>query len=159
MKSIFFLAALVLSLGACKNPKNASTETTVLSIKHGTSFGHCRGYCTKEKIYTPTAIESIETSRDPEREPAKNSLSDFSESEFKALVATIDFEKWNALEERIGCPDCADGGAEYIEITTTKGTKRVTFEYGANVEPIQALILKLRRHKETLEKSKMEMDR
>ncbi|MCC6702329.1 MAG: hypothetical protein IT221_12445 [Fluviicola sp.] len=156
MKSILFLAVIVLSLGACKNPKNATTENTVLSIKHGTSFGHCRGYCTKEKIYTPTSCESIELSRDSEREPARNSLSNFTQAEFNALVATIDFEKWNALEERIGCPDCADGGAEYIEITTTNGTKRVTFEYGANVEPIQALINKLRNHKETLEKSKLE---
>jgi hypothetical protein len=159
MKSIFFLAVIVLSLGACKTPKTVTSDIQVLSIKHGTSFGHCRGYCTKESIYTPTTFEYIESSRDAEKEPARITKNNFTEAEFQTLVATIDFNKWNALEERIGCPDCADGGAEYIEITTTAGTKRVTFEFGASVAEIQELILKLRNRKVTLEKSKMEMDR
>ena len=34
------------------------------------------------------------------------------------------------MPETIGCPDCADGGAEWIEIKLANGEKhKVTFEY------------------------------
>ena len=48
------------------------------------------------------------------------------------------------LDDRIGCPDCADGGAEWIEIDSMDGVKRVTFENGQTVNGIEPLVEKLR---------------
>jgi hypothetical protein len=33
------------------------------------------------------------------------------------------------MDTVIGCPDCADGGAEWLELGFEKEVKRVTFEY------------------------------
>ena len=46
------------------------------------------------------------------------------------LQTLIDFLVMQDLEDVIGCPDCADGGATYIELTQNGETKRVTFETG-----------------------------
>ena len=48
------------------------------------------------------------------------------------------------FEDVIGCPDCADGGGEWIEVTFDDTVKRITFEYGDTLEPIQNLIDQMR---------------
>ncbi|MDO8435184.1 MAG: hypothetical protein Q7S89_00695, partial [bacterium] len=67
-----------------------------------------------------------------------------SSDEWNSLVGALDVKKFNLLPERIGCPDCADGGAEWIEIFDGKATKKVTFEYGASISGIDPFITKLR---------------
>jgi hypothetical protein len=52
------------------------------------------------------------------------------------------------LYNRIGCPDCADGGAEWIQVDWIDESKRVTFENGRMVEGIEKLIEKLRQMRE-----------
>jgi hypothetical protein len=54
------------------------------------------------------------------------------------LVSAIDLEAFENLDEVIGCPDCTDGGAEWLEIVTLKGRHKVTYEYTAPPEPIKA---------------------
>ena len=44
----------------------------------------------------------------------------------------------------IGCPDCADGGGEWVEVMFDDTVKRITFEYGDTLEPIQNLIDQMR---------------
>jgi hypothetical protein len=46
----------------------------------------------------------------------------------------------------IGCPDCADGGGEWIEVSVAGESHRVTFDNGANIEAIQPLIELMRSH-------------
>ncbi|CAF4279798.1 unnamed protein product, partial [Rotaria sordida] len=48
------------------------------------------------------------------------------------------------LDDRIGCPGCADGGIEWIEVNWSKESKRVTFEYEALINGIEELIKYLR---------------
>ena len=48
------------------------------------------------------------------------------------------------LEEVIGCPDCTDGGVEWIEITTSELSHKVTFEYFNEPEETQNYIDDLR---------------
>jgi hypothetical protein len=49
------------------------------------------------------------------------------------------------LPTTIGCPDCADGGAEWIEIELVDGGKhKVTFEYRHEPEKVKDYIIKLR---------------
>lgn len=52
------------------------------------------------------------------------------EEVWSELQTLIDFVVMQELEEVIGCPDCADGGATYIELTQNGESKRVTFETG-----------------------------
>ena len=68
----------------------------------------------------------------------------FTHAKWKKLVALLDLKTFQALDDQIGCPDCADGGAEWIEVKWLKKSKRVTFENGQTVKGIEGLIEKLR---------------
>jgi hypothetical protein len=70
-----------------------------------------------------------------------------------AIAKELDFRVINAMNEVYGCPDCADGGSEWIEIRNEEGTehtKRVTFEYGKAPKEIEKLVNLLRPLKEEL---------
>ena len=43
-----------------------------------------------------------------------------------------------------GCPDCADGGSEWVEITHEGITKRVTFEAYNSIPENNELVIQLR---------------
>jgi hypothetical protein len=68
-----------------------------------------------------------------------------SNAQWTTLSSYVDFEKFSSLDDRIGCPDCVDGGAEWIEIDNGKTTKKVTFEYGDTIPKIDSLIVELRK--------------
>lgn len=147
-----FLLVTLLSFSACKTSQRTRSEWEIMRITHGTSFGHCRGYCIKEMTLTAEKLNFSELSRDTTNFPKKTTSQTFSKKQLDKLIAEISPEKWNALSERIGCPDCADGGAEYIELVTNKGTKRVTFEYGSDVPEIRTFLAQLRTLRQTVEK-------
>ena len=50
-------------------------------------------------------------------------------TEWNSINNNIDLDAFYNLEEVIGCPDCADGGAAWIEIQTLTKTHKVTFDY------------------------------
>jgi hypothetical protein len=131
-------------------PSVASQNGQVISILHGTSYGHCIGYCVKEELYRELSIRTMQSSRDPENNPEKTSESPLSDGEFAELVSLIDWNKWNQLEVVIGCPDCADGGAEYLEITTPEGKRRVTFDAGSNPDGLEKLLDYMRKKRTEL---------
>ena len=56
----------------------------------------------------------------------------------------IDLMAIGDLPETIGCPDCADGGGEWIQVFTPMGEARVTFPFGDNVDSISPLLKKIR---------------
>ena len=45
-----------------------------------------------------------------------------------------------ALKEIIGCPDCLDGGAEWIEVSCDGKAHRVEFDYHAPPSAISHLV-------------------
>ena len=53
----------------------------------------------------------------------------FSSEEWDSLTHLIDPDAFLALDSVIGCPDCADGGAEWIEIEYGDQSHKVSFEY------------------------------
>ena len=61
--------------------------------------------------------------------------------EFAGLAAAA---KIDGLPERIGCPDCADGGAESLTIVTAGATKTITFDHGAAIKEAQPLLDRVR---------------
>jgi hypothetical protein len=64
--------------------------------------------------------------------------------QWQRLVQLIDVATFSRLEPVYGCPDCADGGAEWIEIEQGEQRNRVTFEYNATLDPIAALAEEIR---------------
>ena len=118
----------------------------IIQIKTGTSFGECFGYCLSElniigseaDYYLNSWIED-----DSVYQPVEISdVIDF--SIWEDLNTQFNFEIFMSLDSIIGCPDCADGGAEWFEIATNDTIKRVTIEYGDSLDGLNNYIDLLR---------------
>lgn len=152
MKLTIFLAVLLSVFTACETPKKVVSDDTIISITHGTNFGHCRGYCRKEVIFMEDKVMYSQSGVDTAATPVKGSGISNSSKEWSKLVGPLNWKKFNAMKESYGCPDCADGGSEYIEIRTMKGTKRVTIEYGTAFPDLEPLLTELRTQRKKVEK-------
>ncbi len=157
------LTIVVASCGTAKNGKSDATKsnktessTGIISILHGTSFGNCRGYCIKEETYSMNSLFMAQKAWDSTRLKPVTSTTSFSAKEFEAICKTVDLKKWNGLSEKIGCPDCADRGSEYVIITTKKGSKQVVFDAYSDVEDIKELLTLLREKRKQLEGSELQ---
>ena len=76
--------------------------------------------------------------------PEQQFSDDIDAQQWDRLVSLIDFEKMQSMEEVYGCPDCTDGGSEWIEVAIGGEIKKVTFEYGTTLEPLAELIEAIR---------------
>ncbi len=98
-------------------------------INSGESYGECGGYCVFQMIledgdvhytasswwYAPPVPElCIDDQLDPDT--------------WQQIVSFIDFENFLTLNDVYGCPDCTDGGAEWIEIAIGDTSHFVLFE-------------------------------
>jgi len=138
-QTIIILFALFLT--TCSddiNPENIKT------IKYGTSFGMCIGYCKHEMKVNSNKIE-YNSSGWQENVIAKSKTESIEVSTWKSLNSAIDVQSFFELPETIGCPDCADGGAEWIEIELNNSdTHKVVFEYYHEPEILKNKINKFR---------------
>lgn len=151
MKLLAFITLTVSLLFACGTSKNTTattSDTQIISIVHGTSFGHCRGYCIRELVLRNGNAVFAKTSRDEAQFPTEKKDVAFSKAEWEKLLSEVKIDDFFKLNDTYGCPDCADGGAEFIEISTSKGTKRVTIEYRADQPELGKLLAALRKIRE-----------
>ena len=136
----FLIAAILISVVGTINAE-------VLSISSGTSFGMCFGYCRQSINMTSNPLK-IEASKEPnfahQTYPPVHTTLSFPSNQWSELISLLNLKIFTALSNTIGCPDCADGGAEWIQVNWTDGNKRVTFQYGRDVNGIEGLIKKLR---------------
>jgi len=118
----------------------------IIQIKTGTSFGECFGYCLSELNIIGTDADYFLNSwieDDSVYQPV--AISDTVGSTiWEDLNTQLNFEIFMSLDSIIGCPDCADGGAEWFEIATNDTIKRVTIEYGDSLNGLNNLIDLLR---------------
>ncbi len=157
MKLLFSFLSLFILFSSCNTSKPVvSEETAIISITHGTNFGHCRGYCRKEVIFSEEQVQYIESSVDSGKNPDKKEQFAYTEAQWKSLSTKVNLESFEKLEESYGCPDCADGGSEYIEIKTLKGTKRVTIEFNKEAPQLEPLLTELRAQRKALLKTESE---
>lgn len=119
------------------------TQDNVPAIKYGTSFGMCADYCITDVEITAESIYISQYGWNNSVTP-KSKTSSFQEKKYNQLLARVDQAKFLALDPVIGCPDCADGGAEWVEVTIGARTKKVTFGYGADIEGISEAVSELR---------------
>lgn len=153
LNNTFFWLAIILvvtligmALLARNQPIEVPIEpvvSEVLTIKSGTSFGECLGYCYKEVVISPNDIvlyQKYQSGNPLEAEPDIDRSFSITAAQWDELSALADIDDFQDLPERIGCPDCADGGAEWIEVSDGATTRKVTIELGADVPEIQPLL-------------------
>lgn len=136
------VSVLILSYGQL-----TASENQILSISDGFSFGFCRGYCRRSINITLISNELValkEPNYEQEAFPPVTKTYPFSTSAWQELISSVSATDFQSLDDRIGCPDCADGGAEWIEVNWTDKTKRVTFENGESIKGFDGLVAQLR---------------
>jgi hypothetical protein len=112
-----------------------------------TSFGMCAGYC---KTTLEISADGAVLTREPWGRGAGSGLpvqrftAVLSAAEWDDIATAAAAAKIEALPETIGCPDCADGGAESLTIAGPNGTKTITFDHGATIAEAQPLIDRVR---------------
>lgn len=152
MKVFYAFAALLLLMGCQMQPFSVrTTPDPVLVIRGGSSFGECAGYCWNEIQINPEQTRLIRKFQLPAVGPSApdrlyQRLTD--PADWNGLVALVEFDELQTLESVYGCPDCADGGAEWIEVETATGKKKITFEFGSSVAGAEALIEAVRAFRE-----------
>jgi hypothetical protein len=109
-------------------------------LRSGTSFGMCVGYCMFEVVVRDGSATYTRMSRTPSQYPTTTQTVSLSEAEYESLRAAASSPAFRELQSVYGCPDCADGGAEWLEIDG----KRVTLEFRSDLEPIRPLLQQVR---------------
>lgn len=136
-----FLIPVTLFAAACGSPTGPSDP---VAITHTVSFGFClpTAYCSSRLELSQG--EAVLTYESRERAPVvqRRPLAD---AQWTRVSEALDETGLRALPDVVGCPDCADGGAESLRVAFGDGqTEAVTFEFGADVAGIQALVDVLR---------------
>ncbi|MCX6213188.1 hypothetical protein [Spirosoma sp.] len=146
-------------LGRCSPDKSVLAEplaTDGLIIRTGTSFGMCVGYCKHDYVISGTTLMLTQTSqaRTQNQNPAKTCQTTIPQAVWDTLRAAANPTLFIQKPEQLGCPDCADGGAEYIEMEANGQKHRVTFEYGATIPGFEPLVTALRAQREAFKECK-----
>ena len=116
-----------------------------IHINSGTSYGECMGYCINElKIDNGNVEYLAEAWYESNQFPDLIIEDNLDEIVWSELVELIDFDYFMSLDDIYGCPDCSDGGAEWIEIIINGEDKIVIFDAYSEIEGIEELILLLR---------------
>ena len=130
-----FCCALI-ALIACSEP---TEPVDVLELSSGTSFGECVGYCMTELIVEGTNARFVESAHPSQAMPPKTRVLTLSVEEAERLFGLVDVAEVQSQEGVHGCPDCADGGAEWIQIRTAGDMIRVTFDFNRTLPRIGEL--------------------
>jgi hypothetical protein len=135
------LFVLALSLAGC-GASSPSDPTTIAAIRTTTSFGFCVGYC--RTTLEITSAEAVFVKEGWRGEAPIRLTTRLTPAEWRDLAGAVDRRQLEALPAVLGCPDCADAGAESLEVVATEWRKDVLFDYGAAVPALQPLLDKVR---------------
>ncbi|KIA94296.1 hypothetical protein OC25_10255 [Pedobacter kyungheensis] len=129
----------ILSFSGCKKDRINNLN----SISYGTSFGMCVGYCSNNLLISDLKL-TFSKSKNGQASDTKTCSKTISEADVNAIKNELNMEKIAALPETIGCPDCADGGAEWIAINADGKQYKITYEYGKAPKELEAAVARLR---------------
>lgn len=150
IRSALALAMATSMLAACASE---TAGTGVKQVASTTSFGMCMGYCkTRLEISEAGAVLVREPwgRGGPSGLPEQRFESPLAAGEWREIARLAAAAKIDALPETIGCPDCADGGAESLTIVDGDGPKTITFDHGATIEEAAPLLAKVRALREKM---------
>ena len=136
---------LAATLLGCVQSANSPNDTdSAIVVTTGTYFGFCHGYCFSELTVDGQTLRFAETSRDPTQFPPRSRTLELGPADRARIAALVDPGALAALEGIHGCPDCADGGGEWVQFRSGSDSTRVTFEFGQSLDPIAGLQAELR---------------
>jgi hypothetical protein len=137
-------AIVLVAAAACATHASLSDPSPLPArIRWGWSFGWCVGYCAEVMQLERGRIRVTQWPSD-RSQPRRMSERHLADAEWRALLEGIEQAGIDALPDRIGCPDCADGGAEFVELERGTTKKRVTFDYGGGPPELHAVLKELR---------------
>jgi hypothetical protein len=144
MKTILSFVFLLLATSSCSSNPAGEAAAGDVSIAQGKSYGMCVGYCWSEVVVSQDSARFTETSRDSVRNPPRRRALAISAAEWQRLESLAQPSKLTQVEGTHGCPDCADGGAEWVELRTNDRTIRAFYEANKDLAPIATLQAELR---------------
>lgn len=145
MKQTIKLILMGLSLVCINTSCQTESNKEIIEIRYGSKFGMCEGYCHSEYVITKDSEKHItQTLGDTILHPTKRNTDDVSDSKWNTLIHSVDLSEFYTLETTIGCPDCTDGGASWIEIKTEDKNHKVNYEFGKTPEPLHQLMVELK---------------
>lgn len=145
MSRLLLLAVLLPLASACSLFRPATAPSgPAPEVAWGSSFGMCMGYCVARLEVSSGGVATLtETgSRDADLPPRVRSRP-LTPAEMDNLTLARGIS--TVVTDTLGCPDCADGGAEYVEV----GDQRVSFEYRGDAGAATPLAEALRFIRET----------
>ena len=122
---IVSLAAIITACSA--EYENISAEPGFV-LAGGYSFGECIKVC-KVAVEIKGSNISYTSYSNGGNSTTKQCSGNVPANILTNATQTFDFEAFKALPSIIGCPDCTDGGAEWVEVKKGKQSHKVTFEY------------------------------
>jgi len=143
--ALVIVLAAALSVSACGARTQAPAPVT--QIVSTTSFGMCVGYCaTRLEISEGQAILVREAHgrRGNQDLPAQRITATLSLGEWQEIARLAAATNLDGFPPVIGCPDCADGGAESLTIVRLGGSKTISFDHGTAIKEAQPLLDRLR---------------
>lgn len=143
-----FMVLAALFVTACASAPAQEPARDVNQIVSTTSFGMCVGYCTTRLEVSQGRAVLIREARGgrgaPQDLPAQRFTTVLTPDEWDQIQALAANTNLSALPDTIGCPDCADGGAESLAITREGQARTVSFEFGASVPQADPLLQRMR---------------
>lgn len=89
-------------------------------------------------------VRSSRGGRGAQELPEQRFTQNLTPAEWGEIARLAAAAKLDGLPAVIGCPDCADGGAESLTIVGQSGETSISFEHGAAIEQAQPLLERVR---------------
>lgn len=145
-KILAFILILILASGCSNNEESytcCNPDSDEFIVSYGTSFGECIGYC---KTSLTVSEEKVTYTKSGLNDTVKTIIvrKQITAEKWDSLMMLLQLDEISGLPEYIGCPDCADGGAEWIEIMTRDVNHKVMFEYNNEPEEVEEYVSFLR---------------
>ncbi|MFB3918922.1 MAG: hypothetical protein ACE14U_02515 [Candidatus Velamenicoccus archaeovorus] len=153
---IFNFSLLIVSFSAQGNPlREKETKEPEFIVKNGYHFGVCVGYSDAELVIEGRKAAFKKSSQPPDsRYPPVEVTRYLSPSEYNILKNLIEATEFVSAQDRYGCPDCYDQGAEWLEVTTPRLEKRIEMEYNALPPSIESLLIFMRKVRARLDENR-----
>jgi hypothetical protein len=131
------VAGLLLAPACASNEVTNPTPTNRVT-KAGWSFGFCLGACRGDLSIDADRLDYRMRDRAGEETLLANagSLTDSGRARLAELATALGA---TPLQDVYGCPDCADGGAAYLELQRPAGLSTTRYEYRQPPPSLQAL--------------------
>ena len=143
LKGLLSSLAISIAIFSCEDDSQPLSETGLMKLEYGTSFGFCIGYCRRDLTVSPTQITFTKSGR-PDSVQTIRCEGEFDYDQWNSLSDQISIPESLQLDSIIGCPDCADGGAEYIALEGSDFQHKVTFEFNKEPDEVANYIEELR---------------